>query len=212
MLARGTIQHLWMIGWGCEGDELHRTVRYWACLILSKCYSLDLPLMPFSTVSESALLGLSDFAWSSGFLQFEWNLLTALWSTTSFAQKMFWAAYKQLWPSLNSWSISSWIIFHIYLSSFQTTCRVKQLHNMPTKMLLQQLELRQSFDINASNLKIFKNFWIILVICLFLELTTWRKIRVNYWHRDLVSSALSFNWNFSDSHWSISCLEISTQR
>ena len=63
------------------------------------------------------LEGLPDLAWSSSFLQHEWNflshLVTVLWPTASllFAQQMFLVTSTALWPSSNSSSISSRIIF-----------------------------------------------------------------------------------------------------
>ena len=34
----------------CESDKTHWTVRCWTCLILSKCYSQDLPVWPWNPV------------------------------------------------------------------------------------------------------------------------------------------------------------------
>ena len=94
------------ICWGCEDDEPHWTVRCRACLILSKCYLLDLlglwswrttldceklsspdilqvllagfTTMTWCTALESTVFGLFNLAWLSRFLQPKQNYLNHL--------------------------------------------------------------------------------------------------------------------------------------
>ena len=123
------------ICWGWEGDKPHWTVRCRAHLILSECYSpnllrsrrwqttldcempsspdtLRVPLAWFASTawgvaSTFTLLGPSDLAWSSTFLQHERNFsnhqVTILWSVESspFTRQIFLIAYAALWLCSN---------------------------------------------------------------------------------------------------------------
>ena len=97
---------------GHEDNEPHWTVRYWACLILSECYLMDLTLW---LRAEFMVLGLPDLIWSLRLLQLEWNflkhLVCVLWlaMSSSFAQQMFLVDSATLYPSLNLSSKSSQI-------------------------------------------------------------------------------------------------------
>ena len=79
--TKDTIRQLRIFCWGRECYKPHWTVTCQARLILSECYSPDLP----ASASESTILALPDFSWSIKFLQPGQNflnlLVTILWST-----------------------------------------------------------------------------------------------------------------------------------
>ena len=69
--------------WIHRGDELHCTVRCQTCLILSKCYTLDLPHYFYYSLRIFSFM-LTNLAWSLRFLRpgqnFLNHLVTSLWS------------------------------------------------------------------------------------------------------------------------------------
>ena len=93
---------------GCEGDELHWTVRFWARLILSKWCSPDFPL--WLGAWFQTYLTLSDHQGSCNLCKISWTICLLYWDQLHLHllhNKCFFVDSAVLWPSSNLQYVSS---------------------------------------------------------------------------------------------------------
>ena len=85
---------------GRESDKSYRIMRYRARLILSECYTSDLPQQLGVGTQNTTVFGISDLDRSSRYL----HLLTVLGSTipSAFLQQIVFATLEGFWHSSNS--------------------------------------------------------------------------------------------------------------